>query len=846
MSSDFTMPGAERHYPPDLGIEPKHLDIRLFFDIDAHHASGKVIKTVVANRDGVTRLVLDAVDLQDLTVAGSDGDEIYWQYDGSKITIDWAKAFDRGEQRQVSLSYSVTHPVAGLLFGVPDAEYPDRARWAATDHETERARYWLPCVDQPAVRPRLDIHLTGAEHMTLLANGLLSAEVTNGDGTKTAHWHLDYPCPSYLLCFAVGEFVRADDEAVQGREIAYFGAVGRTTPEDLQRSFGRSPEIMRWMIKRFGVDFPFDKYFQFALPTIGGAMENISLVSWDDTFVVDETYASDIGELVELINVHEMAHSYFGDAVVCRDFAHAWLKESWAVYTEVLWYEDKYGDDDARYKLFRSARDYMGEADERYTRPIMTRVFNSSWDLYDQHLYPGGACRIHMLRRMLGDDVFFAAVTDYLQRFSKGLVETDDFRLLLERHSGRSLGRFFDMWIHGKGYPKLSLTFSFDKEKEEGTFTLEQTQVPERGDNEETLPFAFDLEIAWEIEDGQWLQRTVEVERRQHQYLFAMTERPRQICLDPQGSLLFRARFHPSDDMLRRAVRHAPDVVSRIVAAEELAGTNTSQNLKAVADAFAEESYYGVRQVMASLIAESKVAAAIPYLVSFLADEEHPEVLWTIASRIGEYRDTRVVEALRARLNGDLTYRVRAEIMAALGAQRGTADLDQLRDAAGDDGYRSLVRGGALRALASTRTEEGFETLLTRNGYGRETDDASWAAAGALGGATEFLGSASRARAVERLRDLLRDPREKVRRAAIGGLARLRATEAAGDVEKCLGTFAKQYHPPLQRMLQTIRAGAGDPAASAKLKKSVERLEAENRRLEARIDGLESHGDDNA
>ena len=35
-----------------------------------------------------------------------------------------------------------------------------------------------------------------------------------------------------------------------------------------------------------------------------------------------------------------MAHSYFGDAVVCRDFAHAWLKESWATYIEHAWLED--------------------------------------------------------------------------------------------------------------------------------------------------------------------------------------------------------------------------------------------------------------------------------------------------------------------------------------------------------------------------------------------------------------------------------------------------------------------------------------------------------------------------
>ena len=69
-------------------------------------------------------------------------------------------------------------------------------------------------------------------------------------------------------------------------------------------------------------------------------MENISLVSWDERFVIDERLASEWTYLLDAVNVHEMAHSYFGDAVVCRDFAHAWLKESWATYIEQVWRED--------------------------------------------------------------------------------------------------------------------------------------------------------------------------------------------------------------------------------------------------------------------------------------------------------------------------------------------------------------------------------------------------------------------------------------------------------------------------------------------------------------------------
>ena len=75
-----------------------------------------------------------------------------------------------------------------------------------------RARYWLPCVDFPQVRQSLEFLLTSEESHTLVANGVLQSEVTK-NGRKTAHWKLDFACPSYLACIAAGE-VRSLAQAV--------------------------------------------------------------------------------------------------------------------------------------------------------------------------------------------------------------------------------------------------------------------------------------------------------------------------------------------------------------------------------------------------------------------------------------------------------------------------------------------------------------------------------------------------------------------------------------------------------------------------------------------------------
>ena len=400
-------------YPPDLGLEPLHLAIDLWLDLAESTAQGSVTTLVQANRQGAQELTFDAVGVAIAAVEDGDGSALVWRADGEKLYVRWPQPFAKGQQAHVRVRYSVTAPTAGLYFSRPTAESPEAPWYAVTDHETERARHWLPCIDLPNVRTALDIRLRANSRFTILANGYHVADTDHGDGTKTTHYRLDQRCPSYLICFAVGEFVRYDDGVFHDGEksipVAYFCSP-QHTPEDLEHSFGRTKQMLAWMTQKFAAPFPFPKYYQWAAPGVSGAMENISLVSWSERYVIDARLAAEWTYLLDAVNVHEMAHSYFGDAVVCRDFAHAWLKESWATYIEQVWREDEFSAEEGQYVYYDNARAYMIEADSRYKRAIVNRHFRSSWDMYDRHLYPGGACRLHMLRRELGDEVFWTAV----------------------------------------------------------------------------------------------------------------------------------------------------------------------------------------------------------------------------------------------------------------------------------------------------------------------------------------------------------------------------------------------------------------------------------------------------
>jgi HEAT repeat protein len=186
----------------------------------------------------------------------------------------------------------------------------------------------------------------------------------------------------------------------------------------------------------------------------------------------------------------------------------------------------------------------------------------------------------------------------------------------------------------------------------------------------------------------------------------------------------------------------------------------------------------------------------------------------------------------------DPPYLVRAAALQALGTHRGDAHLARLREAATDDGYRSMVRAGALRGLAASRTEEAYRFLRTRVGYGRETDDASPAAAEALGNVAASLPEPIRGEALDDLEGLVRDPRDRVRLAAARGMAKLGRPEAVGILESILKTLALQAHPRIERLIRDVRA-KGAPEVAA-LGKQVEEVWAHCRKLERRLEKLES------
>ena len=842
-AAGFYDPQVTPQYPPDLELEPVHIDIDLQIDIPNERAACCVTTTILARGQDPRELILDAVDFEDLTVRDPAGHELSHHYDGQKLAVRWADSIAQNEKRQVEIKYQITKPADGLFFSQPNQAYPNQPWYAATDHETERARHWLPCIDLPNVRTTLDFHLRAEARFTILANGYLVEETIHTDNTKTAHWRLDQRCPSYLICFAIGDFVHADNGVFNDGQkdipLAYFCSPDHST-EDLLRTFGATRSMMAWMTEKLAMPFPYPKYYQFALPLMGGAMENISLVSWSDRMVQDESLAQEIGWWVDQVNVHEMAHSYFGDAIVCRDFAHAWLKESWATFIPHSWLEETRSVDESDYRYYLDAHRYFKEADNCYQRPIVTRHFRSSWQMYDAHLYPGGACRLHTLCKELGDDLFWTAVRDYLRRFDGKVVETDHFRQVMEEHSGRSLGQFFDQWFYSPGYPSLKASFNYDSKQKQGTFEIDQKQV----DKPNGVPiFQLTTDLSWTI-DGRTFYLPVKLEREKQTFIVDMSAEPQQVRFDPKHKVLHKLAFNPGDPMLREQLVSASDVIGRIQAARELVKTGKRSNIQAVVDAYAGEPFWGVRIEFAQALGKANNETAVAGMAQIITLEQHPMAMAAIFHAAGGYRDQRIKDALMARLQQGLPYNATAAAYESLGKQRHEAPLPLLLEAGEQESYNGVIQSGALRALGSSRQAEAVAPLLGHVNSGSTPNNARPSAVAALADIGQGQEKAQREQIVEKLIDLLRDPWYYVHRAAAAGLQCVGAPEAIPPLEAYARRLSHQDRVEIEETIAALRTK--DKLDGSAIEKQVDDLRLTIRKLEDRVEKLSAKVENNA
>lgn len=158
---------------------------------------------------------------------------------------------------------------------------------------------------------------------------------------------------------------------------------------------------------------------------------------------------------------HEIAHQWFGQAVAGRDYHGRWISEGFAQYLAWMYVASVDGAG-AGHRMMARMRDTVVDAPLEGPIHLGSRLGHLRNDrrIFRRIVYNKSAVVLHMLRRLIGDDAFFAGLRRAYESHRFTLIDVDDVREAFQADTPLRLERFFTRWVHESDQPRLRLSWS--------------------------------------------------------------------------------------------------------------------------------------------------------------------------------------------------------------------------------------------------------------------------------------------------------------------------------------------------------------------------------------------------
>lgn len=812
----------------DRPVDVVHLRLDLAVDLVAKSVSGAATIDFVPLRQ-VEAIRLDAVGLVVSEVTAGDGKKLTFDNTGTELVIDTGR-MPAGTKERLVIRYRVHDPKDGLHFFAPSPAEPETPYTVWSQGEPISNRYWFPCFDHPNEQQTTELVVTVEDGYEVLSNGRLVSK-RSADGRTVFHWRQTEPHVAYLVTLAVGKFTVV---AEKWRETPVLYYVPPARAADVPHSFSRTPEMLEFFSRKFGVDYPWAKYAQVVVEQFNaGGMENTSATTLHESVLHDERALLDHSP--DWLVAHELGHQWWGDLLTCKDWAHLWLNEGFATYCEVLWAEHKLGRDEADFQLYHKSK--AARSGTATSRPIVDRFYPHPNSMFDNRAYPKGGWVLHMLRKQLGDADFFGCLKKYAERYRHQTVETGDLRRVFERCTGRSLERFFYDWTERPGHPVLEIDTGYDENDKLLRVSVKQTQPQDA--------FTFPLRID-ALCTGRADPVIVNKEIREKELVFYIPapSRPQWVRVDPEHTLLAEIRENKSREWWLRQLT-APSVPERLRAVEHFSTSQADEDRKLLIGVLKSDGFYGVKAEAASALGKMGGDRARDALIEGLSAAD-ARVRTAAAGALGKFAgDEKVVAALKAKsADPDRSYGASAAVVEALAKVQPVAEIGPLLAALEKESRHEVIRQAALRGLGHSNDPKALDVLLAWTGRNKPRECRTTALRVLPVALVRIALSEDRIRqVVAGIEGYLRNEGPHVRRASAESLRDL--GRLARPAERSLEAMAGQDPNPALRdlarsALERIRAETPPAVELARLREQLDRLKKTDQTLEQRLQKMES------
>ena len=519
-----------------------HTKLDAKFDYSKSYLNGKVWLTLKPHFYATDSLQLDAkgmnINKVEIVKAGKNT-PLKYTYDSILLDIKLDKTYKKDETYLVYIDYTAKPDeytaegsaaitdARGLYFINPKGEEKNKPTQIWTQGETEANSVWIPTIDKPNQKTTQEFSLTVPDKYVTLSNGKLTTQKKNTDGTRTDTWVMELPHSPYLFFMGVGDYAIVKD-TYKGKEVNYY--VEKEYEKVARKIFGLTPEMIKFYSEKVtGIDYPWAKYSQIVgRDYVSGAMENTTATLHQESAQQNARELTD-GNSWESTIAHELFHQWFGDLVTAESWSNITVNESFADYSQYLWFEYKYGADEAGFENYSSMQTYLNSRGAS-SLDLVRFYYSNKEDVFDQVSYPKGGRILNMLRNFVGDDAFFKSLNKYLTTNKFGNGSAHKLRLAFEETTGKDLNWFFNQWYFGSGHPKLDISYGYDASTQTAKVFIKQTQA---GDKLFKLPLVVDV-----FNGTSKKTYSVWAENKADTFSFPALSKPDLVNVDPQRVIL--------------------------------------------------------------------------------------------------------------------------------------------------------------------------------------------------------------------------------------------------------------------------------------------------------------------
>jgi len=470
--------------------------------------------------------------LQIVRILDEKGRELFYSQDKFRrlVYIYLAEKVNRGESFQIQVFYrgriTPPPPTSDVL-----AQRPEVNILSSYDQDTflfSQAADWYPA----PVREKyftFRLRLVIPESYQCLASGQLiekyslkeAESISELESLGNSVFVYESQVPVKYISFFIGKLVRGK-KIQDGITLEHYTTQNwRHIGEDLPF---KARDIIRKYEEYFGAP-PFKSLsiVQRYWTTSGGhsppgfiVLDALPLIRGPDILAFNPQSPVDLSFWPEYYLAHEIAHQWWGHGLTWNSYRDNWLTEGLAQFSTLLFLKEKYGQKDYE-KMLKKLSSWVRKKSNVGPIILGIRLSHIDFEGYQSIVYNKAALVLLMLKDLLGEEVFFKGLKEFYRANLFQVVRTADFRMAMEKVSGRDLKEFFQDWFYSERLPEVRVEKRISKISNRVNLKLTVKQLKR--------PMIFPLEII------------LETEAEKKPYVFLIKEGEQTFTLDFPGNL---------------------------------------------------------------------------------------------------------------------------------------------------------------------------------------------------------------------------------------------------------------------------------------------------------------------